>query len=47
MEDHESVLSYLLENLKKGDILLTLGAGNVYQLGETLVERLSVKGGIR
>lgn len=47
MEEPESVVAYLLENLKKGDILLTLGAGNVYQLGETLAERLSAKSSAR
>ncbi|MBU0991647.1 MAG: UDP-N-acetylmuramate--L-alanine ligase [Proteobacteria bacterium] len=44
MEDTQSVIEYLKTNLKKGDILLTLGAGNVWQLGETLIDHLSGKG---
>jgi UDP-N-acetylmuramate-alanine ligase len=27
--------------LRKGDVLLTLGAGDVWKLGESIVERLS------
>ncbi len=31
---------YLKENAKAGDIILTLGAGNVWQVGQTLLEQL-------
>ena len=43
MENSEEVTRYLLSHLKKDDILLTLGAGNVYRLGETVVTLLSDK----
>jgi UDP-N-acetylmuramate--alanine ligase len=38
--DKEGALTYVLSEIKKGDILLTLGAGDVWKLGETLLERL-------
>jgi UDP-N-acetylmuramate--alanine ligase len=28
---------YIKENLKKGDVLMTIGAGDVYKIGEKLV----------
>jgi UDP-N-acetylmuramate-alanine ligase len=30
----------MLSEMKKGDILLTLGAGDVWKLGEKVLERL-------
>ena len=30
--------TYLKDNLQSGDILLTIGAGNVYKIGEELIE---------
>ena len=38
--DKEGALRYVLSEMKKGDILLTLGAGDVWKLGEALLERL-------
>jgi UDP-N-acetylmuramate--alanine ligase len=32
---------YLQERLKPGDVVMTLGAGNIYQVGEDLLKRLS------
>ncbi|MBW9211951.1 MULTISPECIES: UDP-N-acetylmuramate--L-alanine ligase [Terrabacteria group] len=32
------IKDYLKKNLKKGDLCLTLGAGNVYEIGEELVQ---------
>jgi UDP-N-acetylmuramate--alanine ligase len=38
--DREKVLDHLAGTVKKGDIVLTLGAGDVWKIGEQLVERL-------
>lgn len=34
----ESIENHLLENAKKGDIIVTMGAGNVYTIGDTILE---------
>ena len=34
----ESIENYILENAKVGDIVVTMGAGNVYTIGDTLLE---------
>lgn len=38
IKDFSDIESYLKDNLKSGDILLTIGAGNVYKVGEELIE---------
>ena len=38
-EDAEAVIATLLDTVAHGDLVLTLGAGNVYKLGEDLLER--------
>jgi UDP-N-acetylmuramate--alanine ligase len=38
--DREELVGHLLEVLKPGDILLTLGAGNIWQTGELLLQKL-------
>jgi len=40
MPSFEAAISHLKEILTEGDIVLTLGAGDVYKLGETLLEEL-------
>ena len=35
--------NYLVQTLRAGDVFLTLGAGNVYKIAETLVSPLTVK----
>jgi UDP-N-acetylmuramate--alanine ligase len=40
ISDREKVIEHLATNLKKGDIMITLGAGDVWKIGEQLVERL-------
>ncbi len=40
VESFDEAVGYLEKHLKKNDLLLTLGAGNVFQLGETLLETL-------
>jgi len=39
-EDRETAVEHLLSQLRAGDVLLTLGAGDVWRLGETIVEGL-------
>lgn len=38
--NREEAMKYLIAQLKEGDVLLTLGAGDVWKLGELMVERL-------
>lgn len=38
--DKTDLISLLLEELREGDVVLTLGAGDVWQIGEELVRRL-------
>lgn len=38
--DREEAMKLLIAQLKEGDVLLTLGAGDVWKIGETIVERL-------
>lgn len=55
MEDFDEIAEYLYKNAGKGDIVLTLGAGDIYKVGEILLgydlkdqeqkhERLKLKG---
>jgi len=37
MKDFSDIEYYLKENLSDGDLFLTIGAGNVYQIGENLI----------
>lgn len=41
VKDFETCLSILSDTLASGDLVLTLGAGDVYNLGETLLEILA------
>lgn len=38
VDSHEDVLALLLADLKKDDLLITLGAGNVYRVGENYLK---------
>ena len=40
MENFKAATEYLRQNLKTGDILITLGAGDVWQVGETVLKAL-------
>ncbi|MBW1641203.1 MAG: UDP-N-acetylmuramate--L-alanine ligase [Deltaproteobacteria bacterium] len=44
IEDSSLAVTSLKEILKEGDVLLTLGAGNVWQVGEILLKELSHNG---
>ncbi len=41
----EDATSALLEEVREGDMVITLGAGNVYRAGEQLIELLKERGG--
>ncbi len=41
--DFESITSKIFENLKTGDLLITLGAGNVYKIADSLAKRVQAK----
>jgi UDP-N-acetylmuramate--alanine ligase len=38
--DFDTAVEHLLEQVREGDLVLTLGAGNVWQVGEELARRL-------
>lgn len=38
-ESFEEIKDYIKENIKSGDLVLTMGAGDVYTIGEMLVEQ--------
>ncbi|MEW6715798.1 MAG: UDP-N-acetylmuramate--L-alanine ligase [Nitrospirota bacterium] len=40
IKERAEVATYLIESLKSGDTLLTLGAGDVWKIGEEVVKRL-------
>jgi len=40
----EQVVAYLLERLERGDVLLTLGAGDGHYIGEGVLARLAREG---
>lgn len=41
MNDHEEIIKSLSSIMKRGDVVLTFGAGNVWTLGEKIVKELS------
>ncbi len=41
--DKEEVVSFLLENLKENDLVITMGAGDIYKIGEKLLSALKDK----
>lgn len=42
--DRNSLIEHLVERLRTGDVLLTLGAGDVWKVGEAVLERLKEDG---
>jgi UDP-N-acetylmuramate-alanine ligase len=40
MDGHEKAVSFLSKKLKKNDILMTLGAGDVWKAGMRLLDSL-------
>ena len=41
VSDHEAAVAAVEEVIKRGDIVLTLGAGDVWAVGETLLEKIA------
>lgn len=42
-EDREDAVRYVVAGVRSGDIILTLGAGSVWKLGEEILKKLRVK----
>lgn len=38
-EDFEEIIDYINKNAKEGDLVLTMGAGDVYAIGESLIDK--------
>lgn len=47
IEDKDDIISYLDRDMKEGDTLLTLGAGDVWKMGEKLLQIKSEKCGLQ
>jgi UDP-N-acetylmuramate--alanine ligase len=43
IQDRDKIARYLAEIVEPGDLVMTMGAGNIYQSGEELVEKLMQK----
>lgn len=43
MKDREDAIGYIISNLQRGDVLLTLGAGDVWKMGEKILNKLKVR----
>lgn len=43
IEDWHDIADYLEEHREEGDLIITMGAGNIYEVGEDLAQRLSSK----
>lgn len=43
IKDRERIAQYLKEIVEPGDLIVTMGAGNIYQTGEELVEKLATQ----
>jgi len=42
-KDKEDAMGHIIAHMRKGDIVLTLGAGNVWKMGEEILSKLKVK----
>jgi UDP-N-acetylmuramate--alanine ligase len=45
ISEHNEILNFLIPELKKNDLVLTLGAGDITRLGPTLLTELKKKKG--
>ena len=43
-QQQEEILSVLKSQVKAGDLVVTLGAGNIYKVGETFLDELNAAG---
>ena len=39
MESFDKITGFLVENAKKGDVIITIGAGDVFKIGEDLLKK--------
>jgi UDP-N-acetylmuramate--alanine ligase len=46
VSDRKEILDHLIPRLKSGDIVITLGAGDVWKIGETLLDELEKRPGV-
>ena len=37
MESFDKIIGFLIENAKRGDVIITMGAGDIYKIGENLL----------
>jgi UDP-N-acetylmuramate--alanine ligase len=44
VKDNDEAIRHIISNMRKGDLLLTLGAGNVWKIGNELLSRLRGEG---
>jgi UDP-N-acetylmuramate--alanine ligase len=45
VKDKEAVPDLLLPVLRPGDLVITMGAGDIWQIGEEIMRRLTVRAG--
>ncbi len=43
LKDKEEAIRHIISNMRKGDMLLTLGAGDVWKIGDEILQRLRSK----
>lgn len=43
IESFENIKEYLLSNVEEGDVIVTMGAGNIYKLGELILQDNKMK----
>lgn len=43
MKTKEDAISHIISHMRRGDVLLTLGAGNVWKSGEEILKKLKMK----
>lgn len=46
LETFNSIESYLIDNIKDDDIVVTMGAGNIYLVGESILEKTKEKAAV-
>ena len=39
IKQFEEIRDYILDNISEGDIVITMGAGDVYKIGEILIDK--------
>lgn len=43
IKDKDAVTAHIVSNIKRGDVIFTLGAGDVWKIGEKILDKLKVK----